>query len=58
VGEEFMDVRVPTSLAATRSTLRLAPVFAAPHITRFEVKAQNFLAFIKLRCVVILLRRL
>jgi len=27
-------------------------------ITRFEMKAQNFLAFIKLRCVVILLRRL
>ena len=27
-------------------------------ITRFEHKAQNFLAFLKLRCVVILLRRL
>ncbi len=27
-------------------------------ITRFETKAKNFLAFIKLRCVVILLRRL
>jgi transposase len=27
-------------------------------ITRFEKKAQNFLAFLKLRCVVILLRRL
>jgi transposase len=27
-------------------------------ITRFETKAANFLAFIKLRCVVLLLRRL
>ena len=27
-------------------------------ITRFEHKAENFLAFIKLRCIVILLRRL
>jgi transposase len=27
-------------------------------ITRFEHKAQNFLAFIKLRCIIILLRRL
>lgn len=27
-------------------------------ITRFENKAKNFLAFIKLRCVVLLLRRL
>ena len=27
-------------------------------ITRFEMKAENFLAFIKLRCLVILLRRL
>ncbi len=27
-------------------------------ITRFEHKAKNFLAFIKLRCVVLLLRRL
>lgn len=27
-------------------------------ITRFEMKAENFLAFIKLRCMVLLLRRL
>jgi transposase len=27
-------------------------------ITRFEHKAQNFLAFLKLRCIVLLLRRL
>jgi transposase len=27
-------------------------------VTRFEHKAQNFLAFLKLRCVVLLLRRL
>jgi transposase len=27
-------------------------------ITRFEHKAENFLAFLKLRCIVILLRRL
>ena len=27
-------------------------------VTRFEHKAQNFLAFLKLRCIVILLRRL
>ena len=27
-------------------------------ITRFEHKAQNFLAFLKLRCIILLLRRL
>jgi IS4 transposase len=27
-------------------------------ITRFEHKAENFLAFLKLRCIVLLLRRL